>query len=334
MNINLQHLTQKSIQYSARNVLLDFHNVVSQLNSGEILTLNYLINQYLFYGHDMHEAQETIATAIGRSRQHTNIVIKNLVSKGLLTVVDRHRGQYNNDSLQYVPSKYLFKFKFYFYTTFSALRKASWMTLQKLDLLGDFSWFKNPGLMGNLTPYKKIFISKPCKSLYQLLENTQGVCSRGMTKLKNKLKERNIEVDEAGGLLISPTLRDITEKLRLTKLGQLKLMSFSDDVLRIVWGSYRSAKNVKSPFDWMVVGCEQYSVANKIPVDWQIFYALLKRYRVEDNKSYIRKQETSKIATNITSGQASVPAWKKFLGMTPHPEFAQYFQQKVINDGL
>lgn len=323
MNINLQHLTQKSNEHSDRNVLIDLYNVVSKLNQGEILTLNYTINQYLFYDHDMHESQGTIATSIGRSRQHTNVVIRQLVSKGLLAVVDRHQGKYNYDSLQYIPNKYLFKFKFYFYTVFSALRKASWMTLQKL------------GLMGNLTPYKNIFISKPCKSILQLLDKGKSVCLRGMIKLKNKLKERRVIMNDAGELIISPTLRDITEKLRLTKLGQLKLMSFSDDVLKVVWGSFRSTKNVKSPFDWMIVGCEQYSIANDIPVDWQIFYSLLKRYNVTDSKKYVR-EEPEKIVTTPVSLSSRVPDWIKNHGhkKEPHRIYAKDCEEGLKNKHL
>lgn len=317
MNLNLHHLSQKSTDVSSRNILRDLLNPLNELNRGELVTLNHIIGQYLFYDYDMHESQATIGIHTGgRSRQTINNHISTLKSKNLITVEDLHQGKYNNDSLRYIPNKLLFKFKFYLYEKLNALRKASWMTLQKLNLIGF------------LTPHKKIFISKPCKYISQLLEKD----IRGM-KLKNKFEKRKIEMDEADNIVISATLRDITEKLRLTKLGQLKLLSFSDDVLRIVWKSYHATKNVKSPFDWMVVGCEQYSIANKISVDWPIFYSLLKRYKVEDNKVYVRKEEpkNNHLVTTVTTSKSVIPRWKTFTATEVAKGFEYFDQQRTKN---
>lgn len=328
MNINLQHLTQKSTSNSNRNILKDLQDKVDRLNNGQSLILNYAIRQYLFYDHDMHESQETIGNYAGRSRQQTNIILKFLVSCGLLEARDRHGGKYNHDSLQYIPNKYLFKFKFYFYEKLKALRAASWMTLQRLGLLNE----EKPILMGNTTPYKKIFISKPCKYILQLLDRGKSVYSRGMKLFKNNQKIKRVIMDEAGKLIISSTLRDITQKLRLTKLGQLKLLAFSDDVLRIVWGSFKSSKNVKSPFDWIVVGCEQYSKTKNIQIDWKIFYTLKDRYNVNDNGVYIQK---TIVVDNANNKSAQPQIKSKYLELTsPHPGWADFYHTAMENMGL
>jgi hypothetical protein len=184
--------------------------------------------------------------------------------------------------------------------------------------------------MRNEEPLREIFISKPCKYMYQLLDKGKSVYLRGMNQLKSRLKERRLIMDEAGGLVISPTLRDMTEKLRLTKLGQLKLLAFDDDVLRVVWGSYRSTKNVHSPFDWMVVACEQYSMANKIRVDWDIYYSLLKRYNVTDNKKYIRPVESKPLFVG-SSSSSSVPRWKQFPTDTVAKGFEKFDEMRSQN---
>lgn len=182
----------------------------------------------------------------------------------------------------------------------------------------------------NEEPLREIFISKPCKYMYQLLDKSKSVYSRGMNQLKSRLKPRRVIMDEASNLIISPTLRDMTEKLRLTKLGQLKMLAFSDDVLRVVWGSYRSTKNVHSPFDWMVVACEQYSMANNIKVDWDIYYSLLKRYKVIDTKKYIRDIESRPIFVE-SSNLSSIPRWKQFPTDTVAKGFEKFHQQRIDN---
>ncbi len=315
MNINVQQLAKKSTNVSNRNAL-------DQELSNIILTskISKVINHLIGAGYRLDSIQfshETISKDTSTSISTVKRAIGLMVSLGLCTTITR---EWNtciitiNKSIYELAHK--FKHKFYH------LKRVARDNLQRLSL-------------PNELPLRDIFISKPCRYMYQLLETTKGVYSRGMTLL-NRFKRRGIEVDDVGALKISVTLRDITEKLRLSRLGQIKLMAFDDDALRVVWGSYKSTKNVKSPFDWMVVACEQYCIVNKIPVDWQIYYALLKRYNVQDNKVYVRKSEhksepTKTLQVDQSTHSRPEPKWKSFVGLGVAQGFEHFDEQRSMN---
>ena len=303
--------------FSACHKKQDYQSLLTQLTRSQKVILNHVIKQYLFFDFDMRESQDLIGNSTGYTRQTVNHSLSVLSKLGLISIEDQHQGAFSFDTLRYIPNINLFRFKFYLYDQLKALRRVTFGHLQKLNL------------MGNLTPYKKIFISKPCKYMYQLLEKGASAVSRGMSYLKNHKRTMESIMNEVGALTISPTLRDITEKLRLTKLGQVKLLAFNDDVLRIVWSSLKSSKNVKSPFDWLIVACEQYCVANKIKIDWDIFYSLLKRYNLVDTKKYIQSATQSVIPS--VSSSAKIPRWKMFPSDKVAPGFEKFDQQRTLN---
>jgi len=294
-------------------------SMVNALGKSSRIIFSHIVKQYLYYDFDMRESQELIANSTGYTRQTVNGVISELRKVGLLDIVSFHGDKFNFDVLNYIPNPLIFKFKLDLYTKIKSLVRVTFRHLQKLNL------------MGNPTPYKS-FVSKPCKYMSQLLDTGK----RGINFIKNISKPKRLIMNEAGELIISLTLRDITEKLKLTKLGQLKLLVFPDEVLSTVWKSCRIGTNIKSPFDWMIVGCEQYCKANKIEFSWSVFFTLMERYSIKDNRVYVRTKVEPKAREHASYRGVSEPAWKtKFSHLSaPHKSFEKYYLMSQENNKI
>lgn len=122
---------------------------------------------------------------------------------------------------------------------------------------------------------------------------------------------------------ITPILREITDQLHLTRLGQLKLLSIPEGVLSSVWSHYKKLSGINQPFDWLMANCVRRSENLGVPIDWQLFHLSLKRYNLSDNKRYVAPKPIIKAEVVVSERSADRPHRDK---KTPHPLFAKYFE--------
>lgn len=178
----------------------------------------------------------------------------------------------------------------------------------------------------NELPLRDIFISKPSRYILQLLDTIKFSYLLGMRGLETNQKEKRTILNEAGALIISPTLKEITQKVHLTKLGQLKLLAFTDEVLKTTWKEFNQSHSVNRPFDWIIVGCQRNCSILKVTPDWGIYYSLLKRYGVKDDRLYTMKK--------VPTIEKKEPKKVYPTNIAPNPIFAKYYEQAMSNKNL
>lgn len=136
------------------------------------------------------------------------------------------------------------------------------------------------------TPYIVSNVIKPSISI-SISEREKKAPVFNTRGLKKQIKEKMDSVMQVAPPKISDVLRDITEKLRLTKLGQLKLLVFHENVLSDAWSDYKKLSKINNPFDYLIVNCVKKSENRNIPVYWDLYYTSLTRYELTDNKKYV-----------------------------------------------
>lgn len=298
LSIHIEKSTKSIQDISVSNNYRNINECINAANRSYRVILNHIIGRIFFYDNGMYESQSQIAFITGYTRQTVNEAIAYWKKLGIITTSSRHKNKFAFDSLEYTIHDNLIKFKFHLCQRLTSLRNVPWRILEKVIL------------KGNPTPIKDEVLNKPSNINLHLKEGVQ----RGLNFIKKDLKPKRVVMDEGGNIVISPTLREITQKLNLSRLGQLKLLVFSDQVLSVVFSSLKTTKShIKSPFEWLIVACEQYSKSQSIPVDWSIFYTLLKRYNVKDNKVYIRPApvKTSFVAAS-SCVSSRIPRWQQF----------------------
>lgn len=370
---------QKSTHNSNSHLYSALKSAVDTLTKAQVFTLNHIIQGYLNHDFNMYHSQGFIAQCLGVTRQTVNRAIAHLQELKLVQAINIHQERFNFDSLRYIPHRNLFRFKDLLRSKLRALKNASWHHLVKLGI-------KEPqklSLITNVTPYKEeIFISKPCISTIQLLEGVSATSNSTptpkttkprmipwdyATRVLNCRAARDMDIYKRtdfimnADIVISPILREITTKLRLTKLGQIKLHVFSDDALEVVWKSYqRRAQFITDPVNWLVVSAEQYSKVNGMAVDWALFYMMLKRYNVPNNgrytqqgnevvqknslkPSYPRPKTVDELVPAVSPEpnihlvdlNSPEPIWKQMkLSRAPHPDYEALTEQFLRNKVL
>ena len=130
---------------------------------------------------------------------------------------------------------------------------------------------------------------------------------------------------------ISPTLREITNRIGLTKLGQLKLLVIPEDILSSVWSHFKKQAGVNKPFEWILANCLRRCENLGIAISWELFYLSVKRYGLVDNKIYVSK--INKVEKKVIESSRSVDnIIRPYQDKTePHPKFAQFYFQAMDN---
>ena len=149
--------------------------------------------------------------------------------------------------------------------------------------------------------------------------------TRGLKKQKEQEMRDIMEVSPPN---ISPILKEITDKLNLNKLGQLKLLVFHEQVLTDAWADYKKLGNVNHPFDYLVVNCIKKSESRSIPVYWDLFYTSCQRYGLTDNKVYISSKPKVD-SVRISNYTVNRPHSDK---TEPHKAFEQYKFGAITDD--
>lgn len=129
---------------------------------------------------------------------------------------------------------------------------------------------------------------------------------------------------------ITPTLREITDRLHLSRLGQLKLLVIPDDILSSVWSHYKKLSGINQPFDWLMANSLRRAENLGIAINWELFHLSVKRYGLVDNKKYIvprTRQELDKNSSQLESRRSVDNIVRPHQDKKePHPAFAKYFE--------
>ena len=266
-------------------------------------------------------AQQTIADDMSLSVSTIKRCINKLVSLGIVFRASRAR-DWNTNILRINSAIYEFAESIqnkYFYLKRIVLRNKVFKLKIYYQKLGLFDSDRN-----ELPLYRKDIVNISCR----VKDNVRARVTRYINCYK---QERKVEM-EAGEIVISPTLREITNVLHLSKHGQLKLLAFPDNILSVAWRQCKMKHGIKDPFSYLIVQCDQHSVSLQIKPNWDLYYAMLKRYKVDKDSSFIKKRSATIIQpVTITEHE---PRWKKFVNQSVHPEFEKFFQQKIANDIL
>lgn len=214
----------------------------------------------------------TVARIIGCSRKTVARAYSKFVSLGIISKKYVHR-----KALTVSVSPMLYKRAYEF-------RHAS----HSLKVIAFQEWRKVTDR--NVLPFKKIMINN---LLYMKDYHGQGsnkvvsFCKPTGTRLLKNIKWREM-MQSSSKISISPTLREINEAIGLTRVGQLKLLVFDDTKLSIAWKNVsRSNGTPGQKFSWIVGEICRSMESEGVKPDWYLFYMLLKRHNLTDNKRYV-----------------------------------------------
>lgn len=249
-------------------------------------------------------SQTQLAKDLGCSRKTVNQAIREFEKEGYLIKYQRDVF----DVCVFIMNNLLYKnarrFKHVFFSLGEYLKEL-WNNVSEQKV--------TPIRNGNvLNPSISISITRESKK-------TPVFNTRGLKKLKEQEMRELMEVSPPK---ISPLLREITDKLRLNKLGQLKLLVFHEQVLSDAWADYKKLGKINNPFDYLVVNCIKKSENRNIPVYWDLFYTSCSRYGLTDNKKYVQDKP---VAPKVEMPEYTVhrPHADK---TEPHHLFAEFFK--------
>lgn len=116
------------------------------------------------------------------------------------------------------------------------------------------------------------------------------------------------EMEETGTVRISPTLQEISKSLKLTQLGQAKLLMFPDSVLVSVWPLLKDiVLSKESPFNYLFAGCLKWCEKNNLQREHGVYSILVSRWKLDPNGPVSTLQKS----TNPTRSTTVYPGMKK-----------------------
>lgn len=137
-------------------------------------------------------------------------------------------------------------------------------------------------------------------------------------------KEEAPAMNNHSSVTISPILKTVTERLGLSKAGQIRLVIYDDKALSSAYDSIKSKSFLKDPFLWFEEYCRGFSYQHKLPVKVELLPLMMKRYNLTFDDSPLEKKATKPVEEstgNVTLGQTV----RRFVGEKQvHPSFAQY----------
>lgn len=223
--------------------------------------LNYLLLMSSKYKY-VSPSQTTIAKAIGRSRQHVNLMLGRLEADGVVASNYRHL-----TSCQYKASPFFSnpKIRSLLSHIFEALKPGP-IKLLMLSL----SLLYAPQTQFNLGT----------KDIYNISLKT--ILSKGYYAPRGSFME-NLNASIYGDNPISLAIRDV-KSLHLTRWGQIKLSAFPDHIIIAVDQKMRATRVIiKQPFNYYTKCCLELCREQKITPDWSWSMRLATAYNMPEN---------------------------------------------------
>lgn len=249
----------------------------------QALNLKFTQSEYVIFNYFFNRARSraiinisaiTIALQKNVSRKTVQRAVDRFISLGFMKKITPKYNKNNLKTCTYIINTSLFQFADQFKHKFQSFFK--YLSVRAIKL-----WYANvPQYPTGILKEPSITITKESKK--SPVFNTRGL---------KKQKEQEIrELMEISPPKISDTLREITDKLRLNKLGQLKLLVFQESILAEAWNDFKKVSSIRHPFDYLVANCVQKSENRNIPVYWDLFYTACNRYGLKDTKKYVQEK--------------------------------------------
>ena len=253
-----------------------------------------------FYSHDQiaHEAARIARRNTEYCKETVRRALKELKKSGLVSWVDRSRDTTSN--IYSVSSEIYKNIKEFRQIVKQVLGSipAFLYVVSFRSLLGLF--FALP--ITFVVPYKNLDLNLPCndKESRSLIDQTRHF-------KKNRRKEMKAMID-AGKLKSTPLLDEIEKLLKLTKLGKAKLFCFDSHALAYSWNEVKRMNNLKDPFSCLVIRTVRYSQNKSIPIDWDIFTTIKKRYSMVDDGIYSKIEDKQMSVETLSAAEKSRPS--------------------------
>jgi hypothetical protein len=191
----------------------------------------------------------------------------------------------------------------------------------------------------NVPPYiealeNNLVISKDCKfvaraksAVSQLVKKTTVAMTNFKDRFKNK-SSKELKIQEKGVAImkehsipfISPLMKSITNYLKLTKHGQIRLLIYDEKSLQSAFDSIDRAMRSQDPFAFFVEHCNGYSFQHKLPVKEELYETMMTRYEIKRDSAFVAKkiEEPKKISVakavdDTLSREVTVEEKIKFL---------------------
>jgi len=247
--------------------------LIAPLSAAHKSVFNYIV-RFCYYYSKVDVSQIRIAQDLGLSRQTVNKIIKVLLKKNLITSKEN---RYKKTCIYKVGD---------FFLVSRNWERLSY-TFSKIK-----NYFKQPILvnkliskchrpMATLISYFKEFIYISSRSRSRRISNTYNVeSSKIVAKKTTNDDEAKKEKTNMNQILITPTLRELTTRLNLTKWGQMKLMAFSEDALAYGLNQLQGKKYTGNIFQKLVSDMQNYCENTGQRVDWPKFYHLVGVYNM------------------------------------------------------
>lgn len=227
-------------------------------------------------------SQSTIAQTLKISRMQVNRSIKKLVSLGLL-----HKIYRQSKTCFYDPAPIFTqpKIRSLFSHFLTALR---WVPVISLCVKFTSHRFSEQ----NVTQYK----NKLKEYKYKL--NIPSIQWKSDAKIGVQMQEgkvhdmENREIAELTSKPISLAIRSVTDKLRLTKWGQIRLAAYPDTA--IYWSRremMNAATEIENPLAYFIKLCEIYCEREKITPDHAYSFQLAQKYKKPESAKLSLSEE-------------------------------------------
>lgn len=279
-----------------------------------VLVVNFLLKLNSKYD-KIFPSQANIAMWIGCSRKTVNLILKELDEQGWVKKIQRKTRQ---------TCIYVISTKFNLLADFPEARK-------KLPGLVNY-WYKltlgyfmnGPGkklVEPKVTPYKEE------NSTYKYTSVSVSKMNSLLGDLKNRfinksLKKEEERMESSPTFNVSPLLRDITNRIGLTKWGQIRLTIYSDQALEETLRNYKPCILPEDNFVWFETYCHGVSIRNNLPIHLELYDTMKKRYNMPSNAKWVREQKSYQKDDTLSSDSATIVPLKKHKEV--HPMFAQF----------
>lgn len=256
--------------------------------------LNVLVKHFYYWRSRRKQltlSYEQIGREAGTSTRTVHRAVKELSALGFIAF------QYR------LTSSHIYTVATELYTYAPVFRKfipSLWNISFKGVLSYIFGISQKPFQEPNVIAYKKsnyitpLYIVTPSKVSDNVSKDTRRFTKK--REIRPKRGARYFKIFESIGdfmeiekLKSTPTIDAIEKTLLLTKLGKAKLFAFDEKIICEVWNQIRVWKDVKNPFDLIMVRCIQLSQNRNIRIDWDIFYLILNRYNIVNDGIFLKK---------------------------------------------
>lgn len=283
------NLIDNAAHMNQANALITHKHENHYMNKKDILQVFYtdlidsqkrFLDEMVFYCINFKSnfvSQSTIGAKIGLSRRQVCRIAKQLAEKGLI----EKKRRFDKTSV-YKLNPLIYQLASELKPLLPNLRFILQKSLLFTLICGSFS--------ANVSLISSKFNNNPVPVLERdyITRATPPSTGQGTGIFNKKIVELENSMENVPKPPISPTLRKATELLKLTKLGQIKLMVFSESVLNHAISLYKPSTTIKNPFDWVFLAAKKHCDRVGQKPDWELYYRLLIKYNIVDNKQYVQ----------------------------------------------